>query len=231
MKKIFIGIIVISFFSVFASADEFNAYTEDFFVRVDLGTPISSRTKSSLNISANEMSQAAGSKQISLFTGLEFPVEKKKNFYASFAFGYKQQGETLRALVGDARFIYKLNSWKFFVGGYYGFGVDKTNSRNHIVHVRTVEGGSRNVLMKTKAKAPSIVLSAFELGGEYILNEKITLGVKIQDEAVTYNLKQDTDLSNCYDLTPSSIFDILDARDGQNAIININAVFSVTYSF
>ena len=179
MKRLLLSLLTISVFFLNASAnDNFNAYTQDFFVRAEVATTLDKKVRSDWGFTADDLSKNRSKNEVTILIGLEFPVIEENHFYSNIAAGIRHNGSFNAALL-NGQFVYKTGSWKAYIGGYFGFGIDETGMNGFDIIIDKQTGGTQTIHF-TNDTIPSVVLTGFEIGSSYIFNKNFTLGVKMQ---------------------------------------------------
>ena len=230
MKKI---LLILFSINVLLNAKEltnqFNAYNEDAFVSIEYGMTLHESVKSAWGFTTENLTKRGDKGDITVLTGLEFELSKKDSIFASTSIGIRHNGSFNAAMI-DGRFIYKKNSLKAFLGGYFGFGLDKTSFDGFNVVAATQTGGSKAIHLQNDT-TPTVILTGFEIGGEYIINKHWTIGTKLALDGRQYNLNIKYDREDLLDLTAGATLNFLKNEQKDDQINAIKAVVSMTYSF
>jgi len=205
MKRLLLNLLTISVFFLNASAnDNFNAYTQDFFIRAEVATIVDEKVKSDWGFSAKDLSTNRSKNETTVFVGLEFPLSEENNMYSNIAVGIRHNG-SFNAVLMNGQFVYKKGSWKASIGGYAGFGRNDTT--------------------------PTVVLTGFEIGGAYIINKRWTIGLKAQWDERQYDLDAKFDHTQLTGMAPGTALKLLASEQSSDNIVAINAVVTLCYSF
>ena len=230
MKRLLLSLLTISVFFLNASAnDNFNAYTQDFFIRVEVATTLQEKVRSDWGFTADDLSKNKSTNEVTILIGLEFPVIEENYFYSNIAAGIRHNGSFNAGLL-DAQLTYKKNSWKAYVGGYFGFGIDRTGMNGFDVIVEQQTGKTKAIHF-TNDTTPTVVLTGFEIGGSYIINKKWSLGVKMQWDERQYEMDTKFDYNQLFGVSPRTALSLLSSEQSSDNIVAINAVITLNYSF
>ena len=230
MKRLLLSLLTISVFFLNASAnDNFNAYTQDFFIRVEVATTLQEKVRSDWGFTADDLSKNKSTNEVTILIGLEFPVIEENYFYSNISAGIRHNGSFNAGLL-DAQLAYKKNSWKVYVGGYFGLGIDKTGINAFDIIVDKQTGGTKTIHF-TNDTIPTIVLTGFEAGGSYIVNKHWTVGAKVQWDERLYQMETKFDHSQLFGLSPRTALNLLASEQSSDSIVAINAVVTLSYSF
>ena len=230
MKRLLLSLLTISVFFLNASAnDNFNAYTQDVFIRAEVATTLQEKVRSDWGFTADNLSKNKSKNEVTILVGLEFPISEENNIYSNIATGVRHNGSFNAALL-NGQFVYKKGSWKACFGGYFGFGIDKTGLNGFDIIVDKQTGGPKTIHF-TNDTTPTIVLTGFEIGSSYIFNKNFTLGVKMQWDERQYEMDTKFDHNQLFGLSPSTTLNLLANEQSSDSIVAINAVVTLCYSF
>ena len=230
MKRLLLNLLTISVFFLNASAnDNFNAYTQDFFIRAEVATIVDEKVKSDWGFSAKDLSTNRSKNETTVFVGLEFPLSEENNMYSNIAVGIRHNG-SFNAVLMNGQFVYKKGSWKASIGGYAGFGRDKAGVDGFNLIVDQQVGGTKTIHF-TNDTTPTVVLTGFEIGGAYIINKRWTIGLKAQWDERQYDLDAKFDHTQLTGMAPGTALKLLASEQSSDNIVAINAVVTLSYSF
>ncbi len=93
MKRLLLSLLTISVFFLNASTnDNFNAYTQDVFIRAEVATTLQEKVRSDWGFTANDLSKNRSKNATTLLVGLEFPLSEENNMYSNIAVGIRHNG-------------------------------------------------------------------------------------------------------------------------------------------
>lgn len=231
MKRTILKITMIGLCSASAHAardDYYNAYMGDYFVKFDYSKAVSREMRSNWGFSEKDISKSGLGDDLTMWFGFEFPVIERNHFYSNFALGYRHNG-SFNAALFDGNIIYKKHSWKAYVGGYFGFGVDQAGMNGFTKKFDGTVG--KQTVNFTNDDTPSVVISGFEIGVSYIVSKHWTAGVKFQLDQRDYSMNVDYDHSQLAGLKAGTILSLVDAEHSQDSVASSNVVANITYSF
>ena len=210
--------------------DNFNAFTEDLFVKVEVAHRINEKTRSFFGFKSSDLSKEKNDQEITISTGMEFLVSAKNHFYSNFSVGYRHNG-SFNAGIFDGQLIYKKRRWSFTVGGYFGAGRDQTSFKNFYVTVDQQNGAGPKTIKFTIDNHPTVFVGGFEVGCNYILTKRWTLGLKAQLDSRQYLINPKFNRNEIQTIYPDSALMLLQGENATDSIDTLNTVFSLTYSF
>ena len=230
MRTLLLSLLTINIFLLNASANEnFNAYTQDFFIRTEFATTVDEKVRSNWGFTADDLSQNKSKNEVTILVGLEFPISEENNIYSNITTGIRHNG-SFNAVLMNGQFVYKKGSWKASIGGYAGFGRDKTGIDGFNLIVDQQAGGAKTIHF-TNDTTPNVVLTGFEISGAYIINKRWTIGLKAQWDERQYDLDAKFDHTQLTGVAPGTALNLLASEQSSDNIVAINAVVTLSYSF